>query len=82
MKHTDGEWVVDEDFLIMAGDTCIAEVVQTYFPEESQEANANLIAAAPGMYEALMGIMADLDTVIQPFVLERTIEALNKAEGK
>ena len=42
-----------------------------------------LLASASGdMYEALKGIMADLENYLQPYILERTVEALAKAEGK
>ena len=34
------------------------------------------------MYEALKGIVADLENIVQPSILEATLEALKKAEGK
>ncbi|KKN59267.1 hypothetical protein LCGC14_0543660 [marine sediment metagenome] len=34
------------------------------------------IKAASAMYEALEGIMADLENIVKPYILEQTIEAL------
>ena len=63
MNYTQGEWKIETyskgDFLIMGNaSTCVARVVQTYDPE-CQEANAQLIASAPDLYEALKRLLKE-----------------------
>lgn len=50
MKHTPGPWKFLDDRAVVAGDVLIA---QTSKINDSNYANANLIAAAPEMLEAL-----------------------------
>ena len=52
---------------------------------EMIEANANLIAAAPDMYEALAGLMAEIDECYDPTDWEwgqKAADALAKARGE
>lgn len=86
-------YLKDQARLIMAGNTIVAEA-SVFVPEA--EANANLIAAAPDMYEALKAIIAEgtrcLDEVQQDTpvsalynidLVDRIAkQALAKAEGK
>ena len=51
MTHTPGPWNA-ETFCVWAGDKYVA-ATQTGIPEEEQQANAKLIAAAPELLEAL-----------------------------
>lgn len=51
-KFTPGPWrVVLDGRFIMDGGTYVAEVLKRKVSIEEMEANANLIAAAPSMYE-------------------------------
>lgn len=57
MKHTKGPWFVDKDYakpqiLIVSGNRTHISIVFDN-PRHQKKANANLIAAAPGMLEAL-----------------------------
>lgn len=89
MEHTKGEWIVKENgkyetpsiwgsFPDGSGTQEICRVKDTY-AMGTTGANAHLIAAAPDMYEALKGIVADLENVVHPDVLEATLAALLKA---
>jgi hypothetical protein len=62
--------------------TPIVEVMGGSF--ETQEANANLISAAPDMYEILKIIVEQLNEVgsVSLGDLSIAVKALNKAEGK
>ena len=55
MEHTKGPWKA-EKFCIWQGETYIAGT-QTGIDEETQQANARLIAEAPNMLDALKGII-------------------------
>ena len=88
MNYTKGEWksealdeILIDEILIMGNETtCVAKIVKTYCPE-CQEANANLIAAAPEMYEALKEMLKYFnERGIAPLYTWR--QALAKAEGK
>ena len=90
MNYTKGEWkriYVPEAHLVtiaavgLDSNHAIATINKKSFPDE-WKANAQLIASAPDMYEALKGIVADLENYIQPYILEATKEALAKVEGK
>lgn len=91
MNYTKGEWkverpYVDKGFMISVRDKrgLLKDWVAEVQPTKSGEANANLIAAAPSMYEALKAIIIDLKVMKnydQRFVAKwEAIVA--KAEGK
>ena len=85
MNHTKGPWEIEHDSEDW-GQWLEIGPARIYYrwndkEEESQaKADANLIAAAPEMYEALMAIKNGLEqtTGTVPSFL---IEALNKAKG-
>lgn len=82
-KFTPGEW----EFIgggIYVGDTHIAEVYASYNSdyEGEQEANANLIAAAPEMYRMLIRAFNMLDgTYIGGEMAKEIDELLQKSKG-
>jgi len=101
MNYTKGEWEalpwnVGHGFNVFAQNTFIAKVPLDTAPHTMNETrdNANLIAAAPDMYETLKTIqkwLLDDEQIIegsqlynQMFVKANnlTIKALSKAEGK
>lgn len=83
-KFTPGPWVLNGDdkkighYIAGPYDTGICE----FHRKEYSEANANLIAAAPDMYEALGNIvkwLEDSNTVIHSSLLSKIEAALSKA---
>lgn len=92
MNYTKGEWKIlhvpeaHQPFLIGIGlddNHPVATVTKTHFPDEAK-ANAQLIASAPDLYEALKDLLADTDKTgytSVPHIIKAT-EALAKAEGK
>ncbi len=94
-KHTQGDWgccdIVNGEIAIYKGSVSIAIITNYSWdrdnpPLEKRKANANLIAAAPEMYEALklFFIKEDRDlslTELTKFVMKGK-EALAKAKGK
>ena len=96
MNYTKGEWRVNDDLIVNAitqtGRTAeIAAIAATVYPEE-EWANANLISAAPDMYEALKEMMAGQEIGIEdgrvviratpsPESILKAQRALAKAEG-
>lgn len=65
--HTPGPWVAQRNYAetteserinIVAGKTIIAETHHAWLDWEEQEANANILAAAPAMYLALQALLA------------------------
>ena len=98
-KHTPGPWVVkstDEDIntktIIDSNEFWIAKVLNFNHASDDigeSRANANLIAAAPAMYEALSQVQAFIQTLVEadvlayPTKLTDAVElALAQAEGK
>ena len=55
MEHTPGPWKA-EKFCIWAGETYVAGT-QTGIGETTQQANAKLMAASPGMIDALNAVL-------------------------
>ncbi len=64
--------------------TCDSEVLTDHLIDGCQLTDymCPLHKAAPAMYEALKGIVVDLENIVAPYILEATKEALLKAEGK
>jgi hypothetical protein len=66
-KHTAGPWIYDNTFTRFNGEivrtaederpNIVCVVLKYRHTEEQRNANANLIAAAPDMYEALKGFV-------------------------
>ena len=97
--HTPGPWTVDytdDNLRIYSGDLLIAEVNGSTehievrgLDEETTEANAWLIAAAPDLLAALERILARVET-LNPFtergeeakVVEQASAAIGKATGR
>ena len=82
MEHTKGPWKA-EKFCIWQGETYIAGT-QTGIDEETQQANARLIAEAPNMLDALNEIVAWEDHASDGRVVEwpaQLHEALNTARA-
>jgi len=93
MNYTKGEWelqrpYIDKNIVIVAGKQrskrgVIAEIYQT----KEQLANAQLIASAPDMYEALDAIIVHFRKLDKLYskdleMLNMGSKALAKAEGK
>jgi hypothetical protein len=85
--HTKGPWRVSKKpdiyFIHGAGCLFIADLVNNNSPE--QEANANLVAAAPDLLEALKAIYQDAiarSTEVPSPIVEAVCAAIAKAEGK
>jgi len=84
MEYTKGEWKAMKspmgDWIICSPDELICREARHY--------NANLIAAAPDMYEALIQWLVYLDTTYPKNMIEKKHaynlmeKALAKAEGK
>lgn len=100
MEHTKGEWKYTEELranmsMISGDDTVVCGLpnpVDTGYEEGKEaellemRANANLIAAAPDMYEALKGITAQFERVDKLYskdreYIQKANEALAKVEG-
>ena len=97
--HTPGPWTVDyadDNLRIHAGDLLIAEVNGSTehievrgLDEETTEANAWLIAAAPDLLAALERILARVETLNlftergeDANVVEQAVGAIGKAKGQ
>lgn len=89
-KHTPGQWKAEllpkECNIYSKSDGGIARIMHEGKHKEEHEANANLIAAAPDMLEALKRIRTVAD-VVHPSETQKNIiawadEAISKAEGK
>jgi len=79
MKHTPGPWR-RVNHLIKHGPDYVAIVLCEQFTKEDQ-ANADLIAAAPELLEALQNIEND-DNSIPAAIWELRNNAINKATGQ
>lgn len=88
MKHTKGKWRSFTDnansFGVTNGDTVIAIAGETDLQEN--EANANLIAAAPEMLELIketvMVVEKSPSQELYPSIIRDMKEIIAKAEGK
>lgn len=84
-KFTQGPWIVEDGYAVVSeqGDY-IASCSDIDSGKSTKEANANLIAAAPDIYEALrlMVQLATAEVHIGRAVLDSANAALAKAEGK
>jgi len=70
MEYTKGKWEVyqtdvkPDRWMVCAGDTgkrgIAKTVLDNVIPPAEKQANANLIASAPDLYEALKGILPEL----------------------
>lgn len=77
-----GEWVirmVDGKFAIMRHDTGYG-ICSTVMRDDTDKANAHLIAAAPSMYAALESILMDWD--LEPSDMDWVESLLAKARGE
>lgn len=89
-KHTSGKWTVHrtvkstelKDIFIYANAEKIARVVVPYTAQRNDEfeANAELIAAAPDLLEALQAVLRVADRATSEFVLAKN--AIAKALGE
>lgn len=82
-KHTPGPWTAQPNGAIWVGDTLIS--VCAIAPEEAT-ANANLIAAAPDLLEALQLVVDKIGTDFelyseQQFAIDNARAAIAKATG-
>ena len=91
MNYTSGEWFFNKSHRIV--ETDIGELIaRIYEPtgkgflelEGCNKANANLIAAAPDMYEALAAICESKKAApaIPSGIWKSAMQALGKAEGR
>lgn len=90
MAHTPGPWVFEKlragtILAIQSGEIRIAEVVKwaTVDPiaQSEREANANLLAAAPELLEALEAAMTVLSDSVGDFDYDKAAAAIAKAKG-
>jgi len=91
MNYTKGEWKIEHEFTVMAGNRCVASCggYSTNFDVEKTRneniANAQLISAAPDMYEILQDIrdgVVNNQERIGHDRFDKLIKALSKADGK
>ena len=89
-SYTKGEWKLAKgrrDQIMTNNGILIAQMPSYirgsagHVPVKETEANANLIAAAPDMYEALKGLLSVSFALFTP-EYKAAREALTKAEGK
>ena len=86
MNYTKGEWRVRANCAeVVTGSSCVITLVYDpstgRFDTEEAKANANLIAAAPDLLEALRTVLSQPVSLKQE-VYTKANEALAKAEGK
>ncbi len=87
-KHTPGPWeVVDSWICTIETDSSRITLAKTepngaFAMDETQAANAHLIAAAPAMYEALGHVWEVLGTSMDLYTSALVEAALAQAEGK
>ncbi len=85
MKHTPGPWKVDDSRIDDMNGGIGKAVAFADRRRVNYKANANLIAAAPEMYEALKAIVKVMDgsqPIDYPGALMVAQYAIKKAEGK
>ena len=82
---TKGEWRVVRGVMGERGERLIIRDDDGFICEIPQRpgglALLHLIVSLPLMYEALKGIVADLENIVQPSILEATYVALAKLEA-
>ena len=80
-KYTQGQWTNNHHGAIEAGDRVICRVLDGYTKDAIKEsiANANLIAAAPDLLEALEDILANPDS---RYHQDKARAAIAKAKGE
>ena len=85
MNHTKGEWKVgldSWDTYIGTGNQYLAKMINSGSLTDAEvKANANLIASAPDMYEALKEILF-YNIEMPSTIIEQIQKALAKAEGR
>ena len=81
-KFTEGEWGTNKDY-VWSKTTFICKIEEVDFNNKDIEAiaNAQLISAAPDLFEALINIEND-DNRIPATIWEMRNKALNKALGE
>ena len=88
MNHTKGEWERGGQVIYKKDGKSIIATVNYIGMEEEGKANANLIAAAPKLYEALkelVQLVEDMnrgDYNMDSYTLQPAKQALAKAEGR
>lgn len=84
MKHTPGPWKWDQPSVFNAAGIPIAHIFNHLDPKE-KEANAQLIASAPDLLEALKSVLDELPQSMYPKNLkymQKAIAAIAKAQGE
>ena len=84
MEYTKGEWKVSKPFKEIPYSVSSNEkypIARLGFTQED-ETNAQLIASAPDLYEALKELVGICGEFFFEDQLEQSKKALNKAEGK
>lgn len=81
-KFTKGEWETNKDY-VWSKSTFICKIEEVNYNDKDIEAiaNAQLISAAPDLFEALINIEND-DNRIPATIWEMRNKALNKALGE
>lgn len=91
MEYTKGEWKVKDwhtSIEVKCGNKVIADLDRSNCSLVEDEANANLIAQAPRMYEALKALTFQFAAAVEhPYSADTRVytqanEALAKAEGR
>lgn len=81
-KHTPGPWSTNHvGFTHAKNGACIAEVGIDVLPFDEVEANANLIAAAPDLLEALESALTILTDSVGDFDYDKALAAIARAKG-
>jgi len=78
--HTPGPWIVDGSSIKDESDNTIAQV-HWRRNEEQEAANANLIAAAPDMYETLKALMLARNATQTFSAYDKARQVIAQAEG-
>ena len=87
MNYTKGEWKVVSDpqgkFTDIFGEVGMPIATITHFSKDRTQdlADAQLIAAAPALYEALKSVMG-MGTIVDSHEKDMALKALAKVEGK
>ena len=83
MNYTKGEWKSDQFRQVVSESKVICFIgLRGHIEDDEDASNANLIAAAPDMYEALKAINAAKDPFNDVTIIRNMVNALRKAEGR
>ena len=78
-KHTNGQWTaekINKNYMILSDRMYIGSISSSDVESEQAEANAQLIASAPELLEALLAVQKDLE---QFSLLPSTENLINNA---